>query len=165
MSNYTYNENTGRYRIKKAEIWFPNFAGMQSQFNQAGKRNFKVAVSEELAADLEDQGIRITELKRRDDTEPQRYTTKIGVYPDSKIFLVTDDHKAQPIPVDESECIDREFRNGLIRNGEVDVKFHVSVNNRLNPPAPYLRLDAIYFPVDMDDQSDDYSDYQMVDHL
>jgi predicted metal-binding protein len=54
MSNYTYNENTGRYRIKKAEIWFPNFAGTQSQYNQAGKRNFKVAISEELASELED---------------------------------------------------------------------------------------------------------------
>lgn len=165
MRNYSYNENTGRYRINKAEIWFPNFSGQQSQFNVAGKRNFKVAVNEELASELEDQGIRVSELRRRDDTEPQRYTTKVGVYPDSKIFLVTDDHKCQPIPVDESDSIDREFRNGLVRNGEVDVKFHVSINNRLNPPAPYLRLDAIYIPIDIDDQSEDYSDYEIVDRL
>lgn len=163
--NYTYNENSGRYRIKKAEIWFPNFSGVQSQFNAAGKRNFKVAVNEDLASELEDQGIRVSELRRKDDTEPQRYTVKIGVYPDSKIFLVTDDHKAQPISVDDSDVIDTEFRSGLIRNGEVDVKFHVSVNSRLNPPAPYLRLDAIYFPIDMDDQMDDYADYDVVDHL
>jgi len=165
MSKYTYNEKTGRYRIEKAELWFPNFTGVQSQYNQAGKRNFKVAISEEMASELEDQGIRVSELRRRDDTEPQRYTTKIGIYPDSKIFLVTDDHKSLPVPVDESDSIDREFKNGLIRNGEIDVKFHVSVNNRLNPPTPYLRLDAIYIPIDTDDQMEDYSDYEIVDHL
>jgi len=166
MSNYTYNENTGRYRIKNAEMWFPNFTGAESQYNKLGKRNFKVAISEELASDLEDQGIRVSELKRRDDTEPQRYTTKIGVYPDSQIYLVNTETKlSKRIPVDESECIDREFKNGLIRNGSVDVKFHVSADTRYDPPVHYLRLDSVYFPIDMDEQDSDYADYQQVDRL
>lgn len=166
MSNYSYNENTGRYRIKNAEMWFPNFTGAESQYNKLGKRNFKVAINEELASELEDQGIRVSELKRRDDTEPQRYTTKIGVYPDSQIFLVNTETKlSKRIPVDESACIDREFKNGLIRNGAVDVKFHVSADTRYDPPVHYLRLDAVYFPIDMDEQDNDYADYQQVDHL
>lgn len=162
--NYTYNENSGRYRIEHAEIWFPNFEGLKSQYNDAGKRNFKIAVGEELAEELRDQGIRLSEMRRRDDTEPQRYTVKIGVYGNSEMYLVADRVK-QPLTLDNCHVIDREFRNGHVRNGDVDVKFHVSVNSRLNPPTPYLRLDSIYIPVEHDEQADDYADYDVVDRI
>ena len=157
---YSYNENTGRYRIENAEIRYPNFEGLESQFNQAGKRNFKVVVNEELAAELQEQGIRISELRRKDDTEPQRYTAKVGVYASSEMYLVSGRVK-HPLSLENCEMIDREFRGGYVRNGEVDVKFHVSVNSRLNPPTPYLRLDAIYLPVDKDEQAEKYEDYEL----
>lgn len=161
---YSYNENTGRYRIRNAEIWFPNFAGEESQYNAKGKQNFKIAIDEELAEEFRDMGIRVSELRRRDDTEPQRYTVKIGVYGTSEMYLVCGSVK-QPLNLDNCGVIDREFRNGYVRNGEVDVKFHVSVNNRLNPPAPYLRLDSAYFPIDKDEQSEEYADYDVVDRI
>ena len=161
---YTYNEKNGRYRIDRAEIWYPNFEGQESQFNAAGKRNFKIAINEALADDLRDQCIRVSELRRKDDTEPQRYTVKIGVYADSEMYLVSD-HVKQPLNIDNCGVIDREFRSGTVRNGEIDVKFHVSVNGRLNPPAPYLRLDTIYVPVDQDEQAEKYADYDVADHI
>ena len=161
---YSYNENSGRYRIENAEIWYPNFEGAENQYNTAGKRNFKVAVNEELADELREQGIRVSELRRKDETEPQRYTVKIGVYANSEMYLVSG-RVRQPLTLENCECIDREFRNGHVRNGEVDVKFHVSVNNRLNPPTPYVRLDAIYLPIDKDEQMEKYDDYDVVDRI
>ena len=164
MSNYSYNEKSGRYRIENAEIWYPNFSGVESQFNQTGKRTFKVAINEELAGELQDQGIYVSELRRRDDTEPQRYTVKIGVYANSEMYLVSG-RVQKPLTIENCGEIDREFRNGYVRNGEVDLKFHVSVNSRINPPKPYLRLDAIYLPIEKDEQAEKYADYDVVDRL
>ena len=158
--NYTYNSNNGRYRIENAEIRYPNFEGNESQFNKAGKQNFKLVINEELASEFEDQGIRVREERRRDESDPPQYTVKIGVYADSAMYLVSGRVK-QPLTMDTCKIIDREFRHGYVRNGEIDVKFHVSVNNRLNPPAPYLRLDSIYIPVEKDEQTEKYEDYEV----
>ena len=159
---YSYDEENGRYILKSTQIQFPNFSGQESDFNAAGKRNFKAIVDEELAAELRDQGIRVTELRRRDDTDPIRYSVKIGVYPTSEMFLVSGT-VLQELNMDTCGIIDMEMRKGHIRNGSIDLEFHVSTNTRLPTPTPYLRLDTGYFPINKSKLAQEYENYEVMD--
>jgi hypothetical protein len=156
----TYNEKTGRYRVEDATIRFPNFEGLENgSMNKAGKRNFVLVVDEDVASELEDQGIRVKEERRMNEDDPQMYRVKVGIYAEAKVHLVDDDVDKLLDPEDY-KVIDREFREGYIRNGEIDVKFHVSMNRTLTPPVAYLRLDSIYIPVDEDEQAAKYASYR-----
>lgn len=159
---YFYDEENGRYVIKGAQIQYPNFSGLQSEFNAAGKKNFKAIIDEDLARELEDQGIRTTELRRRDDTDPVRFSVKIGVYPTSEMFLLSGRVK-QALNLDTCSIIDMEMRKGHVRNGQIDMEFHVSVNSRLPQPKPYLRLDTMYIPISKSKLTQEYEDYEDYD--
>lgn len=153
---YSYNENTGRYIVKNAQIQFVNFSGLETDFNAAGKRNFKLIIDEALADELQEQGVRVTELRRRDDTEPVRFSVKIGVYGTSDMFLCTGNHVEQELDLETCKIIDMEMRKGHIQNGQVKLSFHVSQNTRLPNPVTYLRLDSIYIPITHDELADEF---------
>jgi hypothetical protein len=159
---YEYNESTGRYIVRNAQIQFANFGGLQTQFNNAGKRNFKLIVDEELGNELREQGVYVSELKQRDELDPIRYSVKIGVYPTSDINLVSG-HTVQPLTLDTCGVIDMEMRKGHVRNGEVKLEFHVSENRQLAKPAIYLRLDTLYVPINKSKLTEEYEDYDVLD--
>lgn len=162
--NCYFDEDSGRYVLKGTQIQYPNFSGLENDFNAAGKKNFKVVIDETLAEELQEQGIRVSELKKRDDTDPTRYSVKIGVYPTSEMFLLSG-RVRQELNMDTCGIIDMEFRKGHIRNGQIDLEFHVSVNNRLSKPAPYLRLDTAFFPINKSKLMEEYEDYETVEEV
>lgn len=157
---YEYDNNNGRYIVRNAQIQYANFSGMENEFNAAGKRNFKLIMNEDLAAELQEQGIRVTELKRRDDTDPVRYSAKIGIYPTSEIYMLSG-HVRQELNQDTCGIIDMEMRKGHVRNGEIKLEFHVSVNTRLSKPTPYLRLDTLFVPINKSRLMEEYEDYEV----
>jgi len=48
-----------------------------------------------------------------------------------------------------------------VRNGEIQMEFHVSVNTRLSKPTPYLRLDTLFVPINKSRLMEEYEDYEV----
>lgn len=69
------NRVTDRIQIEGAHIFWRNFSGKASQYNQAGKRNFCVGIDDkELADKLIADGWNVRMTRPRDeDEEPQAY--------------------------------------------------------------------------------------------
>jgi hypothetical protein len=61
------------------DILFRNFAGVQKQYNDAGKRNFSVKLEPEMARQLLAEGWRVKQLKAREDDEEGDYHMKVTV--------------------------------------------------------------------------------------
>lgn len=85
--------NSNLITIENAHITFCNLAGRKRQFNEEGKRNFNVILTEEQAQDMIDQGLHIRTMPPRDEDDEPRYLLKINVNMDSqrppKVVLCT----------------------------------------------------------------------------
>lgn len=161
---YSYDEENSRYVLKNAQIQFTNFSGQENEFNAAGKRNFKVIIDEELARELQEQGVRVSELRRRDDTEPVRFSVKVGVYPTSEMFLLSGSTRKE-LTLDTCGLIDMEIRKGHVKQGQIAMEFHVSTNTRLARPTPYIRLDTLFVPIGKSQLKAEYDDYEDVEDI
>lgn len=77
--------------IENARIIYRNFAGNESRFNPAGRRNFSVILEEDLATALQKDGWNVKPLKRRDEYDPQRYHLPVAVvfgqYPPKMVLV------------------------------------------------------------------------------
>ena len=155
--NWYYDDETGHYIAKGVRILFPNFAGEQQNFNPAGKRNFRLCMDEELASEMKNRGIYIRELPPREDGDETEYLMKVGVYPNSEVCLKSKKGLTQVL-ADEFGLIDSEFRRGHVRNGAIDVEFHVSKNTKVSNGALYVRLDAITIPVRKNKLMEEYEE-------
>lgn len=168
--NWFYDEDTGRYVIKSsARILFPNFEGAEQDYNQAGKRNFRLQLTEDLAEEMRDRGVHVRMREGRDDEEDDQYLMKVGVYQDAEIrllsgkamtrVLIENDDRGMPTKNDQGRLIDGEFRKGHIKNGEISLEFHVSRNSKVSGSSPYVRVDTMIIPIRKSRLLEDYEDY------
>lgn len=141
-----YDEETGRYIVKGARILFPNFEGAEQDYNQAGKRNFRLQLTPGMAEELKGRGLYVRERPSQDDTEDDQYLVKIGVYADADVRTLSGRHLTQLHP-DDFYLVDQEMRKGHVKNGEIDLEFHISRNTRVSTSSPYARLDTIIVPI------------------
>lgn len=65
--------------IENARIVFRNFAGAQKQYNDAGKRNFSVVLTPELAEQLEKDGWNVKRKPPREEGEEEFCHLKVTV--------------------------------------------------------------------------------------
>lgn len=168
--NWFYDEDTGRYVIKGARILFPNFEGVEQDYNQAGKRNFRLMVSEDLADEMVRRGVNVRFREARDETEDDQRLIKVGIYQDAEIrllsgkamsrILIENDDRGIATKNDQGKLIDSEFKKGHIRNGEIDIEFHVSKNTRVATSSPYVRVDTMIIPIRKSRLLEDYEDYE-----
>ena len=158
-TEWFYDEESGRYVVKGARILFPNFEGAAQTYNQAGKRNFRLQLPEDLAEEMKTRGIYVRTMEPRDETEETRYLMKIGVYQDADIRLLSG-RTMTPLTAETFEMVDREFTKGHIMNGSIDIEFHVSKNTRVPNPSPYARLDTAIIPIRKSRLLQDYEDYE-----
>lgn len=153
-----YDEDTGRYVVKGARILFPNFAGDEQDYNPAGKRNFRLELDESLGEELKDRGVYVRTRETDDPDNPVQRLTKIGVYQDADIRLLSG--KAMtPVPVENLDIVDREFRKGHITNGKIDLEFHISRNTKVSASSPYARVDTMIIPVRKSRLLEEYEEY------
>lgn len=86
------NERIPNLSVENARIIFRNFAGKESKFNPAGKRNFCLLLDEDTAERLADQGWNVKTLAPRDpDDDPQPYIqvdVRFSNYPPN-IYLIS----------------------------------------------------------------------------
>lgn len=167
-SNFTweYDEYSRHYIVRNARILFPNFAGAQQNYNAEGRRNFRVEISEELAREMEAQGLFVRTLEARDESEEPKQIIKISVYPDADIrflngrtmtnVVIDNDDKAN----DMGAMIDTEFRKGRVVNGRCDLEFHISRNTKVASSSPYLRVDMLVLPIRRSKLAEVYAQYE-----
>lgn len=78
--------------ISNAKILFRNFSGKEGRYNPAGRRNFTVLLSHDMAEKLERDGWNVRYLEPRDDTSDVQPCLQVSVRYDNyppKIALVT----------------------------------------------------------------------------
>ena len=153
-----YDEDTGRYVVKGARILFPNFEGVEQDYNQAGKRNFRLQLTEGMASEMKSRGVYVRERPSQDETEETQYLMKIGVYQDADVRLLSG-RAMSTLGIDNFDMVDREFRKGHVKNGEIDLEFHISKNTRVTASSPYARLDTIILPIRKSRILEDYEGY------
>lgn len=166
---YIYDSETGRYIVKNARIMFPNFRGAEQDYNQKGKRNFNLQISEDLANDLRDQGVHVRFREARNENEDDRYLLKVGVYRDADIrmlsgkamtkILIENDVNGIPTPNDQAGMVDDEYAKGHIRNGEVMLEFHLSRNSKVVNSPVYARVDTMIIPIRKSRLLEEFEDY------
>ena len=167
---YIYDNETGRYIVKKARVLFPNFRGAEQDYNAKGKRNFNLQISEELANDLRDQGVHVRYRDGRTEDDEGQYLVKIGVYKDADIRMlsgkamtkiqIVNDENNMPAPEDMAGMIDDEYSKGHIRNGEIMLEFHLSKNTKVVTSSPYLRVDTMIIPIRKSRLLEEFEDYE-----
>lgn len=167
---YIYDNDTGRYVVKKARIMFPNFRGAEQDYNAKGKRNFNLQITEELAEDLKEQGVHVRYREPRDENEEGRHLVKVGVYRDADIrmlsgkamtkILIHNDDRGMPMPDDQGGIVDDEYAKGHIKNGEIMLEFHLSRNTKVVSSAPYVRVDTMIIPIRKSRLLEEFEDYE-----
>ena len=160
MSNMTwkYDEDTGRYIVKGARILFPNFEGVEQDYNMKGKRNFRLQLDESLAEEIKSRGIYVRERESRDDTDERQFLMKVGVYNDADIRLLSGRAMTCLSP-DTFKMVDREYKKGHVINGDIDLEFNISRNTRIASASPYVRLDTMIIPIRKSRLLEDYEGY------
>lgn len=157
MSNWFYDDESGRYVLKGARILFPNFSGEEQDYNQAGKRNFRLVLPVDMAEELKSRGVFVRDRPDRDNPDESIYLVKVGIYPDADIRLKFGG-KLHPLSVNDFDVVDSEFRKGHVINGNLDVEFHVSRNTRVMTDNRYARVDTMIIPIRKSRLLDDYED-------
>lgn len=170
MNNtWFYDEETGHYVVKGARILFPNFEGAEQDYNLKGKRNFRLQLSKDLADEMRSRGVYVREREGRDEDDEMQYMTKISVYRDADIRMLSGKAMTQiEINNDDPEAdggalVDREFRKGHVKNGEISLEFHISKNTRVSNSSPYARVDTIILPIRKSRLLEDYDDMDFND--
>ena len=66
--------------VRNAEIIWRNFRGEGTDYNNAGKRNFNLLITDpDFAQELIDDGWNVKAKKKRDESEPDKWTLKVNV--------------------------------------------------------------------------------------
>jgi len=162
--SWSYDEFSRHYIARNARILFSNIAGDAQDYNQEGRRNFRLEISEDLARELQDQGIYVREREAKDNSEETQYLVKVSVYQDAEIRFLSG-RSITPVLIDNNDksrdggrLIDNEFRKGHIINGEVKLEFHISKNTKVPSSSPYLRVDTMILPVRKSQLLEEYED-------
>lgn len=165
MSEMTwfYDENTGRYVVKGARILFANFQGAEQNYNQAGKRNFRLVLDESLAEELKGRGVYVRERPGREEGDEPQMLTKISVYKRDADIRFLSGKAMTSVTLDDDDperdggvLVDREFQKGHVVNGKIGLEFHISRNTRVMNSSPYARVDTIILPIQKSRLLDEY---------
>ena len=161
MSTMTwkYDEETGRYIVKGARILFPNFEGVEQDYNMKGKRNFRLQLDEDFAQEMKSRGIYVRERDPRNDDEERQFLMKVGVYDNSDVRLLSGRAMTALTP-ETFLMVDREYQKGHVVNGDIDLEIHVSKNTKVAASSPYVRLDTAIIPIRKSKLLEDYEDYE-----
>lgn len=93
MSEFDNNNNVV---IEHARLIFRNFSGAERTYNPAGRRNFSVVLSEDLAVAMKNNGWNVKYLQPKDPEDPPQAHLPVAVnfnnYP-PKIVMLTSDGK------------------------------------------------------------------------
>lgn len=169
-SNFTweYDESSRHYIVRNANLFFVNFQGAEQDYNQKGRRNFRLEVPDDLADEMANQGIYVRRRMRPldDGSEVPQNLLKVSVYPDAKIRLRS--NKAwTTVKIDNDDpgrdggaMLDREFSKGHVMNGEIELEFHVSRNTKIATASPYLRVDILHVPIRKSKLDEEYEEYE-----
>jgi hypothetical protein len=65
--------------IEGVQLLFPNFSGKETQYNDAGNRNFNIILTPEMADDLSQRGFNVKERPGREEGDPSQFTLQIKV--------------------------------------------------------------------------------------
>ena len=155
---WNYNDRTGIYTVNDATFPFaPNFSGEERMYNDAGRRNFVVDISEDLYNELSSKGVRVRVRPPRDDYENPQYLLTVKVYiPEQRedgrrgrspeIWIRTEGSKMHQLDGDLCHTIDDEWGKRHVR--KADFEFHIGSSKRYpsNPPSAYL--DSIVVTID-----------------
>ena len=168
-TTWEYDKYSRHYTVWNTRVLFANFKGAQKQYNTEGRRNFHIIVPEELAHELESQGIYIHTIQPRNEDEEVRYTIKISVYPDADIRFLSNGKQSNIVinnddkTLDMGGLIDNEFAKGHVMNGSVNIEFHISKNTKVPASSPYLRVDILILPIRKSRLAEAYDNYDMDD--
>lgn len=171
--NFTweYDEFSRHYIVRNARLFFVNFAGAAQDYNQEGRRNFRLEVSEDLAKAMEEQGVYVRTREATSDSEETQHLLKVSVYPDADIRLLSGKAMSSAVIDNENKSrdmgkmVDDEFRKGHVMNGNIDLEFHISKNTRVPSSSPYLRVDMLVLPIRRSKLAESYAMYEDDDDL
>lgn len=150
-------------KIENAKIFFKNFQGKGSDYNAKGNRNFCLAIDEDMADELKDEGWNVKHRPPRKD-DPDKFeqpyikvNVKYGDYP-PRIILINERGKKH---LDEDTVGMLDWTR--IKNCDVVVRpyNYPAMNGRRAGVSAYLK--ALYVTIDEDDLERKYSDIPDLD--
>lgn len=92
------NNQTRIYTIPNAHITYRNFSGEERKYNQKGKRNFNLVLTEEQANVFLAEGFRVRKQEPREEGGSPRYLLPVNVgfeYRPPKIVVVNGKHRTE----------------------------------------------------------------------
>lgn len=164
--SYEYDSFSRHYIVRNARLFFVNFSGSEQDYNQAGRRNFRLEINEDLAREMQALGVYVREREATDEYNEKQYLLKVSVYPDADIRLLSGNSMTKAVidnnnpDLDMGRMLDDEFRKGHVLNGNVDLEFHVSKNTKVPSSSPYLRVDMLVMPIRRSKLAEAYADYE-----
>lgn len=150
-------QNDGTLLIDDAHIIFPNFQGKEGRYNREGDRNFCILISDELAAQLEDDGWTVKYLKAREEgDEPRPYlqvNVKYGKGKPPRIVMLTSRGRT---PIDEETVDMLDYVD--VRKADVILNpYHYNVNGRTGING-YLR--TMFITIEEDELERRYAEIE-----
>ena len=137
--------NTGNLVIEGAKLVFRNFAGVEKQYNEKGKRNVQVVVPDEVVESLRADGWNVTTrvipaIDQEKPTNLLKLNLNYRVNPDGtpdgrnpKFYIISGDKKVRTLPTMKdlgdgmSPCI---YDQCKITNCDIEVRpYHYDKNN------------------------------------
>lgn len=92
------NNQTRIYEIENAHITYRNFSGEERKYNQKGKRNFNLVLTEEQAKMFTDEGFKVRCQPPREEGGDPRYLLPVNVgfeYRPPKIVVMNGKHRTE----------------------------------------------------------------------
>ena len=157
------------FTLMNARIFFRNFAGRESQFNAAGKRNFGLAIHPEDAKILRDQGWNVKQLRAREEgDQPQDWLPVEVSYRNKppRVVMVTEKFNRATgnieavrttIPEEQVEMVD------FAETTNIDVKINPYPYDFNGNKGVKAYLKAMYITIRMDELEKKYASIPEVD--
>ena len=151
--------------FKDVTLRFKNFAGRETEFNQAGNRNFHVDLTEDMVEYLNTvelktksgvtvKGANVKTYKPKDDDAPPRYSLKVlfGAYPPEEMWYVTSKGKIR-LTMETVGNLDRMY----IEKAKVQVSLSTYEKGNNRGITAYLKKLIVWIKEDDFDQDEEFA--------